>query len=64
MNASLKEAQLNARHWELEAKEAVDRVAQAETKRDAARHEAAMARLETDAAGSAWAQMESELTRV
>ena len=55
MNASLNEAQLNARCWELEAKEVVDRAAGAEAKRDAARHEAAIARLETDAAGSAWA---------
>ena len=64
LNASLKEAQLNARCWELEAKEAMDRVARAEAKSDATRHEAEMARLETDAAGSAWAQMESKLARV
>ena len=64
MNASLKEARLNARHWELEAKEAVDRADRAEEERDAAQHEAAMARLETDAAGNARAQMESELARV
>ena len=62
MNASLKEAQLNAQHWELEAKEAVDKAARAEAERDASRHEATMARLEAEAAGSAWAQMESELT--
>ena len=55
LNASLKETHLNARRWELEAKEAVDRAAQVEAERDAARHEAAMARLETDAAGSAQA---------
>ena len=53
LNASMKEAQLNARRWELEAKKAVDKVAQAEVERDAARHEVAMARLETHAAGSA-----------
>ena len=53
LNASLKEAQLNAQRWELEAKEAVDRAARTEAERDAARHEAAMARLETDVAGSA-----------
>ena len=64
LNASLKEAQLNARCWELEAKEVVDRAAQAEAERDAARHEAAMVRLETDATGSARAQIESELARV
>ena len=61
---SLKETQLNVRHWELEAKEATNKAARAEAERDAARHEAAMARLEADAAGSARAQMESELTRV
>ena len=64
MNASLKEAQLNARRWELEAKEAVDRVARAKAERDAARHEAVMARLETDVAVSARAQMEFEFARV
>ena len=60
LNASLKETRLNARRWELEAKEAVDRAARAEAERDAARHEVAMVRLETDA-GSARAQMEFEL---
>ena len=64
LNASLKEAQLNARRWELEAKEAEDRVARAKAERDIARHEAVMAQLETDVAGNAWAQMESELARV
>ena len=53
LTASLKEAHLNARSWELEAKEAVDRAARAEVERYAARHEAAMARLETDTAGCA-----------
>ena len=52
MNASLKEAQLNAWHWELEAKEVVDKASRAEAERDAALHEAAMARLEADLAGS------------
>ena len=60
MNASLKDAKLNARCWELEAKEVVDRAARAEAERDAARHEEAMARMETDVAGSVWAQMESK----
>ena len=49
---------------ELEAKEAADRAARAETERDAARHEVAMARLEIEAAGSARAQVELELSRV
>ena len=35
LNASLKEAQLNARGWELEVKEAVDKAARAEAERDA-----------------------------
>ena len=36
LDAFLKEAQLNARCWEPEAKEAVDKAARAEAKRDAA----------------------------
>ena len=62
LNASLKEAQLNARHWKLEAKEAADKVDRAKAERDASRHEEVIGRLEADAAGSAQAQMESELT--
>ena len=42
----------------------MDRAARAEADRDAARHEATMERLETDAAGRARAQMDSELTQV
>ena len=42
----------------------MDRAARVEAERDAARHEEAMTRLETDAVGSALAQMESELARV
>ena len=49
---------------ELEAKEAADRATWEETERDAARHEVAMVRLEIEAAGSAWAQVELELFRV
>ena len=40
------------------------RAARDEVERDAARHEAAMARLEIDTTGSVWAQMEYELARV
>ena len=36
LNASLKEARLNARCWELEAKEAMDRAARAEAEKDVA----------------------------
>ena len=53
MNASLNEAQLNARRWEMEAKEAMDRAARAEAERDAARLEAVIARLKIDKAGRA-----------
>ena len=36
LDASLKEAQSSARCWELEAREAVDKVARAEAERDVA----------------------------
>ena len=39
LDASLKEVQLIAQRWEMEAKEAADRAAWAEAERDAARHE-------------------------
>ena len=42
----------------------MDKAARDEVKRDVARHEATMVRLVTNAAGSAWAQMESKLTQV
>ena len=64
MDASLKEAQHSSRRWELEAKEVVERVVRAEVERDAARHEAAMARLEFEAMSGALAQVEAELARV
>ena len=64
LDTSLKEAQLTTRRWELEAKEVVDRAARAEAERDAARHETVMERLETEATGNAWAQVELELSRV
>ena len=49
LDASLKEAQLSSRRWELEAKEAMERAVQAEAERDAAWNEAVMARLEIEA---------------
>ena len=64
LDASLKKAQLTIRRLEFEAKEAADRAARAETKRDVPRHKVAMARLEIKAAGSARAQVELELSRV
>ena len=58
------EAESNLRHWESEAKEVAEWAVCAEAERDAACHEVAMARLETEAAGSSWAQVESELAWV
>ena len=52
------------RRLEMEAKESTERAAQAEVERDAARHEAAMAKLKIEGAVNTRAQMESELTRV
>ena len=63
-SASLKEAELACRRLELEAKESAERAARAEAERDAARHEATMAKLEIEGAVNTLAQMESELTRV
>ena len=63
-SASLKEAKLTCRCLELEAKESTERAAQAEAERDAARHEAAMAKLQIEGAINTRAQVESELTRV
>ena len=58
------EAESNSRRWESEAREAVERVIRAESERDAAYREVAMARLEIEAASSAWAHVEYELARV
>ena len=46
------EAEVSSQRWESEAKEAVERAIRAEAKRDVARHEASMARLDAEAAGS------------
>ena len=53
LSASLMEAESNSRRWESEAKEATKRAVRAEVKREAARHEVAMARLDTEAGSSA-----------
>ena len=58
------EAGASSWHWESEAKEAIERAVRAEAERDAAHHEVSMARLDVEAAGSAWAQVEYELARV
>ena len=63
-SASLMEVESRLRRLELEAREAVERATRAEAERDAAHHEVAMAWLEIDVAGSAWAQVESELALV
>ena len=44
-SASLKEAELTCHRLELKAKESAERAARVEAERDAARHEAAMAKL-------------------
>ena len=63
-SASLKEAELACRRLELEAKESAERAARAEAERDAARHEAAMAKFQIEGAVNTQAQVESELARV
>ena len=63
-SASLKKAELACRHLELEAKESAERGSRAEAERDAACHEAVMAKLEIEGAINTRAQMESELTQV
>ena len=63
-SASLKEAELTCRCLELEAKESAERVAWAEAERDAARHEAAMAKLQIEEAVNTQAQVDFELARV
>ena len=47
-SASLKEAELVCRRLELRAKKSTERAARAEAERDAARHEAAMAKLKIE----------------
>ena len=64
LSASLIEAKSKSRHWDSEAREAVERAFRAEAEKDAARHEVAMGGLETEAAGSARAHVESELAWV
>ena len=61
LKASLTEVESNSRRWESEAKEAAEMAVRDEAQRDAARHEVTMARLDTEAMGSAQAQVESEL---
>ena len=64
LSASLAEAESSSRCWENEAKESVENMVQAEAERDAAHHDALMACMDADMAGSAKAKVESELARV
>ena len=63
-SASLKEAELTCRRLEVEVKESAERAARAEAERDAAHHEAAMAKLQIEGAINTRAQGESELAWV
>ena len=64
LSASLAEAESSSRRWENETKESVEKVARAEAEKDAARHDASMARMDADAVGCARAKVDSELARV
>ena len=64
LSASLAEAKSSSRCWENEAKESVKRMARGEVERDATRHDALMACMDADEAGSAKAKVKSELARV
>ena len=64
LSASLDEVESSSRRWENEAKEIIEKVARAEVERDAACHDASMARIDADAMRSAKAKVESELARV
>ena len=63
-SASLKKAELACRRLKLEARESAERAAWAQFERDAACHETAMAKLETEGAVYTRAQIESELAQV
>ena len=60
----LKKVELACCRLELEVKESAERVARAEVERDAACHEAVMAKLAIEGAVNTRAQIESELARV
>ena len=64
LSASLAEAESSSRHWENEARGSIERMAHAEAERDATRHDALMARMDGNAAGSARTRVEFELARV
>ena len=64
LSAFLAETESNSRCWENEARGSVERMARVKAKKDAARHDALMARMDSDVAGKARARVESELARV
>ena len=64
LSASLAEAASSSRCWENEAKVSIEMMARVEVERDAARHDALMACMDADAAGSARSKVESKLSRV
>ena len=63
-SASLKKVELACHPLELEVRESAKRAARAEAERDAASHEAAMAKLATKGVVNTRAQIESKLARV
>ena len=58
------EVEAISQHWESETQEVIERVVRAEAERDAARHEASMAKLDVEEARSTRAHVESKLARV
>ena len=64
LSSSLAKAESRSQRREKEAKEGIEKVARAEVEKDAARHEASMARMDADTAGSAKAKVKSKLARV
>ena len=64
LSASLAEAESSSRRWENEAKESIENMARAKADRDAAHHDASMARMDADVAGNTRAKVEFELARV
>ena len=64
LSASLAKVKSSSQRWENEARGSVERMAQADSERDASRLDASMARMDANAAGNAWAKVESELARV
>ena len=64
LSTSLAEEESSSQRWENEARGSVERMAHAETKRDAARYDALMAHMDVDEVGNARARVESKLARV